>query len=73
MGALRDLKKDLGSRRGAIVGAIVREVERRTYTTAIGQDSDSSEDEDQIPELSQTLVMDEVWFPCHLKGLLEFM
>jgi len=38
----------------------VAELERRIYFSAIGEASDSSSDEDETPELSQTLTMDEV-------------
>ncbi len=63
MGAVREVRKDMGARRGAVVAGAAAEVERRTYTTAIGDDGGSSEDEDCTPELTQTLFMDEV-HPC---------
>lgn len=40
--------------------AVVAELERRIYFSAIGEASDSSSNEDETPELSQTLIMDEV-------------
>ena len=60
IGALRDVRKDLGVRRNALLKAVAAELERRIYFTIIGEASDSSSDEDETPELSQTLVMDEV-------------
>lgn len=60
IGALRDLKRDMGVRRNVLLKAVVAELERRVYQTAIGEASDSSSDEDETPELSATLVMDEV-------------
>jgi hypothetical protein len=60
IGALRDLRKDMGVRRNVLLQAVVAELERRVYYTAIGEASDSSSDEDETPELSATLVMDEV-------------
>jgi hypothetical protein len=73
IGALRDLKKDMGVRRNVLLQAVVAELERRIYYTAIGEASDSSSDEDETPELSATLVMDEVsgesWGRCRLRVL----
>lgn len=60
VGAVREVRKDMGARRGAVVAGAAAEVERRTYTTAIGDDGGSSDDEDCTPELTQTLFMDEV-------------
>lgn len=50
----------MGVRRKVLLQAVVAELERRVYYTAIGEASDSSSDEDETPELSATLVMDEV-------------
>lgn len=73
IGALRDLRKDMGVRRNVLLQAVVAELERRVYYTAIGEASDSSSDEDETPELSATLVMDEVsgesWGRCRLRDL----
>lgn len=60
IGALRDIKKDMGVRRNVLLKAVIEELERRIYYTAIGEASDSSSDEDETPELSAALVMDEV-------------
>lgn len=60
IGALRDVRKDLWVRRGELLAAVIADLEWRLYTSAIGVDSDSSEEENDTPELSQTLVMDEV-------------
>jgi hypothetical protein len=69
IGALRDLRKDMGVRRNVLLQAVVAELERRVYHTAIGEASDSSSDEDETPELSATLVMDEACFMlcCHFE------
>lgn len=60
IGALRDVRKDLWVWREELLAAVIADLERRLYTSAIGADIDSSEEEDDTPELSQTLVMDEV-------------
>ncbi len=52
VGALRELRKDMGVRRNVLLKAVVDEVEERVYHSSIGEDAaDKGEAEDEIPEL----------------------
>ena len=56
VGALRELRKDMGVRRNVLLKAVVDEVEERVYHSSIGADAaDKGEAEDEIPELQVCL------------------
>ena len=52
MGALRDLRKDMGVRRNVLLKGLVEEIELRLYFGTVGDDSEGdTEAEDETPEL----------------------
>ena len=52
VGALRDLRKDMGVRRNVLLKALVEELEVRVYWGAVGDQEGGHDDaEDDTPEL----------------------
>lgn len=53
MGALRELRKDMGVRRSVLLKALTEEAEHRLYHGTVGGEESPEEDEpeDEIPEL----------------------
>lgn len=52
VGALRDLRKDMGVRRNVLLKALVEEIQLRLFFGAVGDESDGEDEaEDDTPEL----------------------